>query len=160
MKMAARIFGENVSDHDISQIFDSLKHVPIKEGVQEGLSQLYDMNIRIAALTNSSERIVSERMTRTGLISYFEQVFSAELIGKYKPATEVYQWSAAKLRLNPEEILMVSSHSWDIDGAASAGLKTAWLQHSRQLYYPLASTPDLVCRSLPELAALLNEEVR
>jgi 2-haloacid dehalogenase len=114
------------------------------------------MNFRIAALTNAPENTVRLRMERTGLVSYFEAVLSAERIKKYKPCCEVYQWAASKLDVRPEEILVISSHGWDIAGAMHSGMQTAWLKQSREMLYPLAPEPGLVGGSLVELAEKLR----
>jgi 2-haloacid dehalogenase len=135
-----------------------LKHLPVHENVQEGLSQLNDLGYRIVALTNSPERVVSERMEPSGLISYFEVVLSAEQIKKYKPALEVYDWAAKKLSVDKRQALVVSSHGWDLAGAAVAGMQTAHLKRGRDLLYPLAPEPTYTCNHLFDLAEqLLNQ---
>ena len=152
LAMAAKKLDSKLNGDEANNILDLMQHLPIKNGVQEGLSLLHDMNFRIAALTNAPENTVRLRMERTGLVSYFEAVLSAERIKKYKPCCEVYQWAASKLDVRPEEILVISSHGWDIAGAMHSGMQTAWLKQSREMLYPLAPEPDLVGGSLVELA--------
>lgn len=156
MQMAAYSMGENVKQEKINSVLEMLKHLPLYEGVQEGLSAIHDQNLRIAALTNSPENTVRERMERTGLISYFEKVFSAEQVRKYKPDVAVYNWAAHELKLQPNEILLVTSHGWDVAGAANAGMKTAYRQQSRQLLYSLSHTPDLIFTDLTDLAGKIS----
>lgn len=152
MKMASKKLDKVVSEQDIDGILELMKHLPLHEDVHEGLSLLYDRSFRIAALTNSSEAIIAERMERTGLISYFESVLSAEHVKKYKPAIEVYQWAAQKLDVPMQDILLISSHGWDIAGAGNAGMQTAYIQRDREILYPLVKAPDYVAKNLPELA--------
>lgn len=155
MQMTARMFGEKVSDYDIMSILELLKHVPLEEAVPEGLSLLYDNNFRIAALTNSPRETVLDRMERTGLISYFEIVFSAENIRKYKPCIDVYTWAAKKLKVAPAEILLVSAHGWDIMGAANAGMQTAYFEKENEMLYPLAPAPTFIFNNLADLGRQL-----
>ncbi|MEO6917144.1 MAG: haloacid dehalogenase type II [Chitinophagaceae bacterium] len=157
MQMTAGLFGKTISDHDIDDLLEVMKHLPLHEGVQEGLSKLKDLGFRLAALTNSPSRVVLDRMHRTGLISYFEMVLSAEHVQKYKPCIEVYDWAATKLGAAPETILLVSSHGWDIAGAANAKMKTACIKRGAELLYPLAPVPDISCYSVAELAEILAE---
>ena len=160
MQMAASKLGKTIQEESIDDVIELLKHLPVHENVPEILSALNDLGFRIAALTNSPENVVYERMEPTGLISYFEKVFSAEQIKKYKPNPEVYQWAAKKLGIPIDAAMMVSAHGWDIAGAASAGMQTAYLRQGKQMLYPLAPSPTLVCSSLSELAKLLgNVEV-
>ncbi len=156
LRMAHRMLGQAERTDETRVIIELMKHLPLQEGVQEGLSELYDQGYRIAALTNSPEEIVVERMERTGLISYFETVLSAQHIKKYKPAKEVYDWAVNKFQLVPGDILMVSAQGWDIIGAQNAGMSTAFIRRNRQMLYPLASPPNFICDSLSELSQELR----
>ena len=95
-------------------------------------------------------------MERTGLISYFESVLSAEHVKKYKPCIEVYQWAAKKLGEESHNILMVSAHSWDIAGAANAGMQTAYIKNDKELFYPLAPEPTIIIKNIKDLASQLK----
>lgn len=155
LQMAGYQLSRPVSNAEAEDVMGLLQHLPIHEDVQESLSQLNDKGYRIAALTNVPEKIVCERMEITGLISYFENVLSAETVKKYKPEKIVYQWASEKLMADPGQMLMVTAHGWDIAGAANAGMKTAFLKRGRQSLFPLSSDPDIVCKSFIELASLL-----
>jgi 2-haloacid dehalogenase len=157
LRTTARLLDQEIHPDDSQEILALMKQLPIHEDVQEGLSSLYNQGFRVAALTNSSEKIVTDRMNRTGLDSYFEVVLSAEQVKKYKPALEVYAWAAAKLQLPPREILLVSAHGWDLAGAEKAGMQTACLSQSRHVVYPLAPQPDYSCKNLKDLADQLQQ---
>ena len=156
LRMTSHMLDREIQADRIKEILERMKHLPLQEGVSDGLSGLSDQNYRIAALTNSPERIITERMKNTGLISYFEKVLSAEQVKKYKPANEVYQWAAKQLNLSTDEILMVSAHSWDIAGAENAGMQTAFIRQNRQMLYPLAPEPGFICLNLPDLSEQLR----
>lgn len=142
MQMAAHKLDRNIAEHELGNILETLKHLPVHEGVQMGLSALNDEGYRIVALTNAPEKTVCERMERTGLISYFECVLSAEHVKKYKPSLEVYRWAAKKVKAKENEMLFVSAHGWDIAGAANAGMTTAFMQSGNEILYPLAPKPS------------------
>jgi 2-haloacid dehalogenase len=95
-------------------------------------------------------------MERTGLISYFECVLSAEHVRKYKPSVEVYRWAAKKMNAREKEMLFVSSHGWDLAGACNAGMETAFIQQDGNMLYPLAPKPGFICISLMDLASQLK----
>lgn len=157
MQMTAHMLDRNIAEFDIDNVLELLKHLPVHDGVQEGLSALNDEGYRLAALTNSPEVVVRERMERTGLISYFECVLSAEHVKKYKPSLEVYRWAAKKMDVKEKEMLLVSAHGWDIAGAANAGMETAFMDTGSELLYPLAPTPAITCSSLLDLANQLKQ---
>lgn len=152
LQMAGKTLGEKVDETEIDDLLLLMRHLPVKEGVAEGLSLLHDQGYRIAALTNSAQQIVENRMERTGLISYFEKVLSAEHVGKYKPSLEVYQWALKQLNVAANEVLLISAHGWDIAGACNAGMHTAYIIQEAQMLYPLAPTPALQARNIEVLA--------
>jgi 2-haloacid dehalogenase len=156
MHMAGRSLGNAVDENEVQNILALLKHLPLHEGVEEGLSVLSDYGFRIAALTNSPEVTIRERMELTGLISYFEMVLSAEHVKKYKPCIEVYDWAAKQLGIEANDILLVSAHGWDIAGASNAGMQTAYLKQSNQMFYPLAPKPIYTIKNLADLASQME----
>lgn len=156
LKMAARLFGRSVDDYDVANTLELFRHLPLQENIQQGLSGLADQQYSLAALTNAPSQLVLERMELTGLVSYFEKVLSAEAVKKYKPCREVYEWAAFKMNVPCHEVLFVSSHGWDVAGAANAGMQTAYLQKPDELFYPLAPQPTMTVAGLEELAQKLE----
>jgi 2-haloacid dehalogenase len=156
LQMAAKKLNVLLNDEERNDILELLKHLPIRVEVQEGLSRLRDLGFRIAALTNAPGKIVKERMERTGLISYFDEVLSAEQVRKYKPCSEVYLWAVQKFEVEPGQALLVSSHGWDIAGASSAQLQTAYVQQNRELIYPLTPKPNYITTGLLDLSYQLE----
>jgi 2-haloacid dehalogenase len=155
LQMTGKMIDTKVSDEDAESMLNLLKQLPIRQGVQKGLSSLNDQGIRVAALTNSSEDIVRERMERTGLISYFEQVLSAEHVKKYKPSLAVYRWALKKVDLPADQVMMVSTHGWDLAGAHNAGMKTAYVKLESSALFPLSPKPLLTCSGIDDLAKQL-----
>lgn len=154
LQMAAHMFKGKISDHQINETIDMLRSLPVKAGVQDGLSKLRDHDFRLAALTNSPHEVVQDRMNRTGLISYFEKVLSAEPVGKYKPSCAVYNWALKQLQTNPAEAMMISTHGWDIAGAMNAGMSAAFVGDDDEMLYGLAPKPVV---SAPNLEALAEK---
>lgn len=156
MQMTGKMLGRPVEESAINDLLLLLEHLPVHDGVAEGLSRLKDEGFSLAALTNAPLAIVSRRMEFTGMISYFDAVLSAEAVKKYKPAKEVYQWALQQMEATAENALVVTTHGWDIAGAHNAGMKTAYLKQQKRMLYPLAPQPHFVCHNLDELATLLT----
>jgi 2-haloacid dehalogenase len=89
----------------------------------------------------------------------FDCVLSAELANAYKPAPETYLTAARLLGVAPSELMLVAAHPWDLNGARSAGLQTAFI--ARPLEYGPGSSAhddpgaDVSAGDLHELADLL-----
>ena len=65
-------------------------------------------------------------LTRFGGLEW-DAILGAEIAEGYKPDPKVYRLSAAALRLEPGEALMVASHNADLAAAREAGLRTAFI---------------------------------
>ena len=156
MKMTAASLDVDYTEADFEDLLELYKHLPLQENAQEGLSMLKDMDYRFAALTNFPLPVVTERMERTGLVSYFEYILSAETFGKYKPDSSTYLYASQKTGVEPERILMITSHGWDIAGAKHAGLKSAYIERGGEILYPLSPEADFFASNLPELAGKLS----
>lgn len=155
MQMAGKKLGVAVKVEQAEDVIELLKHIPLRASVPDGLSRLTAIGIPLAALTNAPWKIVSDRMERTGLVSYFEKVLTADQFRKYKPSAAIYQWAANQMQLTTSEIMMVSVHGWDIAGANHAGMQTAFIEEEGTLY-PLAPYPTIMCSSLTDLAEELE----
>jgi 2-haloacid dehalogenase len=110
---------------------------PWKEAVA-GLKRLKKKYV-IATLSNGNVALLTNMAKHGGLP--WDCVLSAELFGHYKPDPESYQGAARMLGLRPEEVLMVAAHKDDLDGAARAGLRTAFVQ--RPLEFGDAAKKDV-----------------
>jgi 2-haloacid dehalogenase len=60
------------------------------------------------------------------------------------------------MKLRKEEILFVSSNSFDVVGAKSFGFKVCWINRTGAPLDPLGPTPDLVVRTFDELSMALE----
>ena len=57
----------------------------------------------------------------------WDNIFSAETFMHYKPDPETYLGAAEKLKLLPEEVMLVAAHNQDLLAASKYGLKTAFI---------------------------------
>lgn len=85
----------------------------------------------VAALSNGHMALLVDIAKNAGLP--WDCVLSAELARHYKPAPEVYQMAARLLDLDPAQIMMVTAHADDLQGARRAGFKTAFVSRPLEL---------------------------
>ena len=90
------------------------------------LASLKDAGIRLAFLSNMTERMLESGIRRAKLEGLFEQVLSTDRIRTYKPDPRAYRMAIDALRLEREEILFVSFAGWDAAGARWFGYPTYW----------------------------------
>lgn len=72
--------------------------------------------------------------------------------GIRKPAPGAYRYALDQCGVDPAHAMLVAVHPWDIDGAARAGLGTAWVSRSGGPCPQYFTAPDLRVQSLTDLA--------
>ena len=114
----------------------------------------------VATLSNGNMALLVNMAKHGGLP--WDCVLSAELFHHYKPDREVYLGASRLLGVRPRELMMAAAHKSDLDAAAAAGLRTAFVQRPMEFGDPAKEdlTPekrfDLNVKDFGELAAKLG----
>jgi 2-haloacid dehalogenase len=122
-----------------------------------GLARL-SLHYQLAALSNGGFALLTNLVKAAGLP--FDCILSAELARTYKPDPAVYRTAASLLDVHPSEMLMVAAHTWDIEGARKAGMRTAFLVRPKEKgphqEADREADADLTVDSFIELADVLS----
>jgi len=121
------------------------------------LQTLPDRGFRIVSLTNSSAELAETQLRNADLTDFFEKRYSVESIEKYKPHPDTYRMVINDLAVNPEEMLMVAAHAWDLAGAKHVGIHTAFIARVGMTLYPNVDEPDYVVNDRRELVSILQK---
>ena len=124
----------------------------------EGLTQLRQRYI-IAPLSNGNVALLTNMARRAGLP--WDLVLSAELVRHYKPDPETYLMAPRLLDLEPEQVMMVAAHVYDLRSARENGLRTAYVPRPLEFGPGKKADPpdprfDVVARDFIELAQKLG----
>lgn len=92
---------------------------------QPGLELLHDTRVITATLSNGGVGLLARLTKQAGL--RFNCILSAELAKSYKPDPQVYLMAAELLEVEPRRLVMVACHPDDLEAAAKAGLRTAYI---------------------------------
>ena len=157
LEMVAERQGVDLSDEDKQQILGDMQELPPHPEVEENLSRLRDADIRLAALTNSTQQVADEQINNSGFRDYFEQVLSADAVQRLKPALEPYRMAAESLGVEVGQVRLVAAHAWDVVGAMRAGCAAAFVARPGMVLNPLAEPPDVVGSDLREVADQILE---
>ena len=92
-----------------------------------------------------------------GIFDLLDKIISVDEVKIFKPSPRVYNLAPERMRVSNPELGFVSSNSWDVAGAASAGLQTFWIQRNpgdppEELGY----TADQVVSAITDLAPLVR----
>jgi 2-haloacid dehalogenase len=125
-----RLFATNISITDKQAFMDAYKTLPAFADVTQSLILVQKAGFRLFAFSNGSESAVEQLLQSAGIRPYFEGVVSVDRLQTFKPNPDVYQYLLDTTNSQPENSWLVSSNSFDVIGAVSAEMKTAWLQRN------------------------------
>jgi 2-haloacid dehalogenase len=125
--------------------------------VRPGLEALKRQGARLAILSNGEPRMLEAAAKSAGIDMLLDTIVSVEEIKVFKVNPRVYTLGLERLQAERTTMGLVSSNSWDINGAGSAGLTTFWVQRTdleppEELGFPATQ----VVRALTDLAPLVR----
>lgn len=129
--------------------------LPARPDAAEALAMLLAAGTRLVALTNSGARAGQATLEACGLAHYVEQVLCVDGVSSFKPHPAVYAYALRELQASANDVTLLATHAWDLAGAASAGIRTAWVRHGARGWPAVFPPPDLQADTLLELARAL-----
>lgn len=111
-----------------------------------------DEGRRLVTLSNGAASIAEGLLGEADLRDQFERVLSVEDAGAWKPARRAYEYAAEVCAVPPEDMMLVTVHPWDVEGAARAGLATTWLNRTDSHYPATFTQPTHAITSLEQLS--------
>ena len=148
-------FGLTVTPEQRKQLMDAWLHPTPYPEVAAALPRLKD-RYPLAILSNGSPKMLRTGLERAGLRSHFQWVLSVDAVRIYKPSPKVYALAPKNMRLPKQQILFVSSNSFDVLGAKSFGFKVCWINRAGLPLDPLGPRPDIVVKNFDELERAVN----
>ena len=126
---------------------------PFKE-VQETLKKLKEKKFKLAILSNGTPSLLKELVKSNNLENLFDDIFSIEEVGVYKPNSEVYDMPIKKYKIKKNEVAFLSSNSWDVSGGGNYGFQAIWVNRNNNIFDNLDYKPR---SEIKDLSGLLNE---
>jgi len=149
-----RLNGIPFTDAEVREVMQAWQALSPHPDVAEGLRRL-KQRFKLVALSNGEqpylEHLEKERM-RFG----FDALISVQRAGAFKPHPAVYRTGAMVLGLEPDRIMMVAAHAFDIMGARACGYRGAYVNRYRLPYEESPFKPDIEARDFVELAQKLD----
>lgn len=138
-------------------IVTPLRSMPPHQDVAAGLKMLSEGGFRLVSLSNSSAEETTTQLRNAGLMDLLEKSYTIEDLGKFKPHPGTYRMVLEDLSVEPEEVMMVAAHAWDLMGAKNVGLQTAFVARPGAPLYPNTERPDYVVNDLSELVNIFQK---
>lgn len=125
--------------------------------VKPGLEALRKQGIKLAILSNGELRMLEAAAKSAGIHDLLDKIISVEEVKIFKVSPRVYNLGPERMNVGNAEFGFISANSWDINGAASAGLITFWIQRSAvETPEELGFQADRVVKAITDLAPLLR----
>ncbi|MGI9083881.1 MAG: haloacid dehalogenase type II [Aeromicrobium sp.] len=144
------------ADAAIEHVLGAFATLDLHPDVDDGLRQLHAGGVRMATLTNGAASIPETLLARAGVDDVMERFLSVDDAGIWKPHPDAYHYALRTLGAGAEATMLVAAHPWDIDGAARAGLATAYVNRNARPYPGHFQRADVEVTSLVDLAAALS----
>ena len=129
-------------------------------GAKALLQRLREMGCTLYCVTNGLKRPQFSRLTGSGLLPYFEQVFVSEEAGSQKPQKAYFDYVFAHLaeRDRSKILLVGDSLSTDIAGGQGAGIDTVWFNPTGSVRAAEDPCPTYEVSDLADIPGIVGEK--
>jgi 2-haloacid dehalogenase len=127
---ACRSLGLTLTGDARTRLLEAYLTLTAFPDVKPGLEALKARGFRLAILSNGEPKMLEAAARSAGILPLLDDLVSVEEVKIFKPSPRVYNLAPERLGVSNAQLGFVSSNSWDTAGAASAGLRTFWIQRS------------------------------
>ncbi|XSC45604.1 haloacid dehalogenase type II [Bradyrhizobium sp. RDT10] len=139
------------------QLMDAYLNLAAFPDVKPGLDALKKQGIKLAILSNGEPRMLEAAAKSAGIRDLLDEIISVEEVKIFKVSPRVYNLAPERMKVSNPELGFVSANNWDAVAAASAGLRTFWIQRSTvEVPEELGFQVDTIVKAITDLAPLLR----
>ena len=144
-------YGMSFSEEQKDALLQSYRALPAFGDVQDSLAGLKAQGHRLFAFSNGTAEAVQEVLQANRLREWFEGVVSCDALKTFKPNPDVYHYFMAEAG-DSNDAWLISGNPFDVIGAVSAGMKSAWVKRSdTAVFDPWGIEPTVTVSTLSEL---------
>ena len=145
----------NIDNAMRSELLNLYKVLSPFTEVRDALNKLKQSNYKLAILSNGTPDLLNELVVSNQLKDIFDDIFSVEEAGIFKPDSKVYDLPINKYNIEKNEVLFLSANTWDVSGAGNYGYNTVWLNRNNNIFDKLDFEPNQQISNLSELLDLI-----
>ena len=134
---------------DLYKILSPFKEVP------EVLKSLKEKDFKLAILSNGTPSLLDELVKSNNLENIFNDIFSIEEVGVYKPDSKVYDLPIKQYQIQTNEVAFLSANTWDVSGGGNYGYNSIWVNRSNNTFDNLDYVPKHQIKDLSKLLDIL-----
>ncbi len=145
----------NIDNSMRSELLNLYKVLSTFREVRDALKNLKQSNYKLAILSNGTPDLLNELVVSNQLKDIFDDIFSVEEAGIFKPDSKVYDLPINKYNIEKNEVLFLSANTWDVSGAGNYGYNTVWVNRNNNIFDKLDFEPNQQINNLSELLDLI-----
>ena len=118
------------------------------------LKTLKEKKFKLAILSNGTPSLLDQLVKSNYLDNLFDDIFSIEQVGIYKPSSRVYDMPIKKYNINKSEVAFLSANTWDVSGGGNYGYQSIWVNRNNNIFDNLDFKANI---EIKDLSGLLNK---
>ena len=134
---------------DLYKILSPFKEVP------KVLKSLKEKDFKLAILSNGTPSLLEELVKSNNLENIFDNIFSIEEVGVYKPDSKVYDIPIKKYNIKKNEVAFLSANTWDVSGGGNYGFNSIWVNRNSNTFDNLDYVPKHQIKDLSKLLDII-----
>ena len=123
-----------------SELLDLYKILSPYPEVKETLKLLKEKNYKLSILSNGTPSLLKGLVSRNN-IEVFDDIFSVEEVGIFKPDSNVYDIPVKKYEIEKNEVAFLSANTWDVSGGGNYGFNAIWVNRNNTIFDNLDYSP-------------------
>jgi len=138
-----------------SELLNLYKILSTFPEVKDVLNNLKKKDYKLAILSNGTPSLLNELVKSNNLDSIFDDIFSIEEVGIYKPDSRVYDLPINKYQIQKNEVAFLSANTWDVSGGGNYGYNSVWVNRNNNIFDNLDFKLVYEIRSLKDINSFL-----
>ena len=134
--------------NELLNLYKKLSTFPEVKGA---LNDLKKKNYKISILSNGTPALLNELVSSNNLDNFFDDIFSIEEVGIYKPDSKVYDLPIKKYQIKKDEVAFLSANTWDVSGGGNFGYNSIWVNRNKNIFDNLDYKPKNEVENLTQL---------
>ena len=119
------------------------------------LKALKEKKFKLAILSNGTPSLLDQLVKSNHLDNLFDDIFSIEQVGIYKPSSRVYDMPIKKYNISKSEVAFLSANTWDVSGGGNYGYQSIWVNRNKNIFDNLDYKPKNEISGLNQLIDIL-----
>ena len=124
----------NIDKSMRNELLDLYKILNTFPEVKDVLNKLKEKKYKLAILSNGTPSLLNKLVKSNNLENIFDDIFSIEEVGIYKPDARVYNIPVKKYQIQKNEVAFLSANTWDVSGGGNYGYNAIWVNRNNNIF--------------------------